>query len=186
MMRDPIDGLLSEHREIMAEVAGLRHAVRMLAERGDEALADALPALRAVGHMMGTRLLNHARKEDEALFPALERFFGTEGGPTYVMRQEHRDIHSVADLFRRTLRELNEVEHPAIVESGAKLRGLAESGGSAAELRQAGDAIVRLLDSHFDKEEAILFPMARQMLSPEAMQEVARKMDEIETAQAAG
>ena len=186
MMQDPIAHLLDEHREIMAHVADLRHAVRMLAERGDEALADSLPVLRAVGRMMGTQLLSHARKEDEALFPALERILGAGGGPTEVMRLEHRDIHAQAGLFRRTLQELNEVEHPAIVQGGASLRGLAESGGSAEELRRTGETIIRLLDMHFGKEEEILFPMARQILSPEALREVARQMEALEAAPAAG
>lgn len=185
-MHDPIRHLLDEHREIMAQVAGLRHAVRLLAERGEQALPDALPALRQVGRMMATRLLHHARKEDEALFPALESRLGGEGGPTGVMRQEHRDIHEQAALFHQTLQELNEVEHPAIVRSGARLRGLADSGGSAEELRRTGETIIRLLDMHFAKEEEVLFPMARGILTPEALDEVARRMEAIEVAPAAG
>jgi iron-sulfur cluster repair protein YtfE (RIC family) len=181
-MNDPIDQLLVEHREIMAEITTLRRAVAELRDRGDAALTDALPALRSVGRMMATRLLQHARKEDEALFPALERAFGTSEGPTAVMRQEHRAIHDRAGLFRETLRELNEVEHPAIVAGGATLRTLAERGGSAAALAETGEEIVDLLDLHFGKEEDILFPMARTMLSQDAMAEVGRRMGEIEAA----
>jgi hemerythrin-like domain-containing protein len=130
--------------------------------------------------MMGTRLLRHARKEDEALFPALERAFGTHEGPTAVMRQEHRAIHDRAGLFRETLRELNEVEHPAIVAGGATLRTLAERGGNAGTLADTGEEIVSLLDLHFGKEEDILFPRARSILSDEEMAEVGRRMEEIE------
>ena len=180
-MRDPIERLLDEHRTIMAQVEPLRRALRDLVKRGDAALPDALPALEQVGRMMGGELLRHAKKEDEALFPALEQVFGGGGGPTAVMRQEHRDIHARAELFRRTLHELNEVEHPAIVAGGAQLRSLAGAGASAAELRATGNQIVRLLDLHFAKEEDILFPMARDMLSAEALEQVARKMEEIET-----
>ncbi len=178
-MNDPIDHLLEEHKAIMADVEGLRRAVRHLNERGEAALEDSLPELRRVGEMMETRLLRHARKEDEALFPALEAIFGTEGTPTSVMRQEHRDIHAQADLFRKTLHELNVIEHPAIVAGGAHLRGLATAGGSARELKVTGEVIIRLLDMHFGKEETILFPMAREVLPPQAMSEVARKMEEI-------
>src|SRR5512134_2476165 len=120
----------------MAEVETLRAAIVSLNARGDAALPAALPALRSVGRMMATRLLRHARKEDEALFPALERVLGTSDGPTAVMRQEHRAIHDRAGLFRETLRELNEVEHPAIVAGGARLRTLAERGGNAAALAE--------------------------------------------------
>jgi len=179
-VHDPIDQLLQEHRDIMAEVDVLRRAVEDLHARGDAALPASLPALRSVGRMMATRLLRHARKEDEALFPALERVFGTSDGPTAVMRQEHRAIHDRAGLFRETLRELNEVEHPAIVAGGATLRMLAERGGNATALVETGMEIVSLLDLHFGKEEDILFPMARAMLSDDEMREVGRRMEAIE------
>ena len=179
-MHDPIDRLLQEHRDIMADVAVLRRAVEDLDVRGDAALPAALPALRSVGRMMATRLLRHARKEDEALFPALERVFGATDGPTAVMRQEHRAIHDHARLFRETLRELNEIEHPAIVAGGATLRTLVEQGGNAAVLARTGAEIVSLLDLHFGKEEDILFPMARAMLSEEDMATVGRGMEAIE------
>lgn len=181
-MNDPIDQLLLEHRDIMAEVATLRRAVAALRGRGDAALPDALPALRSVGRMMATRLLRHARKEDEALFPALEQAFGTREGPTAVMREEHRAIHERAGVFRETLRQLNEVEHPAIVAGGATLRTLAEQGADAAALAETGEEIVGLLDLHFGKEEEILFPMARAVLPEEAMAEVGRRMEAIEAA----
>ena len=176
---DPIDRLLGEHEEIMAEVAELRRAVRDLAAGGEAALPAATPALERVGRMMATRLLQHARREDEALFPALEEVLGA-GGPTGVMRLEHQEIHEQAALFRRTLHELNEVEHPAIVEGGGRLRMQVAAGADAGSLAATGAEIVRLLDLHFSKEETILFPMARQMLSPETLEDVARRMEALE------
>lgn len=178
-MRDPIDRLLEEHTAIMTEMAELRRAVRDLTERGEAALPAASGALASVSRMMATQLLAHARREDEALFPALEQIFGAEDGPTAVMRREHQEIHAQAALFRQTLHELNQVEHPAIVAGGARLASLVASGSSADALRAAGAEIIRLLDLHFSKEEAILFPMARQMLSPEALDDVARSMETI-------
>ena len=178
-LRDPIEHLLDEHREIMTEIDRLRDAVRDLEARGDAAVPASLSALQSVGEMMATRLLAHAKKEDEALFPALEDVFGRTGGPTAVMRREHRDIHAQAERFRETLRVLEEVEHPAIVAGGAKLRTMAAGSASAADLRAAGLEVIRLLDLHFAKEEDILFPMARQALSEQSMAEVASKMEEI-------
>jgi regulator of cell morphogenesis and NO signaling len=178
--RDPIDRLLEEHREIMAQVELLRGAVASLAKRGEPALPDALPAFESAGRMMATLLLSHARREGEALFPALESAFGGGGGPTMMMRQEHRMIHAQAELFHRTLHELEAVEHPAIVAGGAALRELTGRGGSAEGLRDTGAEIIRLLDLHFGKEEDILFPMARQALSPEELEEIALKMETIE------
>jgi iron-sulfur cluster repair protein YtfE (RIC family) len=178
-IRDPIEHLLRDHVEIMRDIDALRRALRTLEVRGEPAVAEALPALQAVGRMMATQLLLHARLEDEALFPAVESALGAAGGPTAVMREEHREIHAEAERFRATLRELREVEHPSIVSGGERLRGLASGGGSAEELRATGAEIVRLLDSHFGKEEAILFPMAREILGVEELAAVARRMEEI-------
>jgi iron-sulfur cluster repair protein YtfE (RIC family) len=184
-MRDPIERLLEEHRAILANVEHLRRALADLGGRGDDALPEVRPALEAVGEMMGTELLAHARREDEALFPALEAVLGGTDGPTGVMRAEHRAIHGQADRFRRTLHELNEVEHPAIVAAGARLRTLTASSaasGSAAELCAIGATILELIDLHFGKEEDILFPMARDLLAPEALRAVARRMEVLDAA----
>jgi regulator of cell morphogenesis and NO signaling len=177
---NPIDHMLEEHRDIMAQIMALRLAVKTLRERGDAALPASLPTLRSVSRMMATRLLVHARKEDEALFPAVESALGAPGGPTSVMREEHRTIHERASRFRETLRALQEQEHPAIVAGQAALRALAEGGGSATALADTGDEIVGLLDLHFAKEEEILFPMAREILTPEELAAVAARMERIE------
>ena len=86
-IHDPIAHLLEEHVDIMRQVQPLRRAVRDLEERGEEAVEGARTALEAVARMMATQLHRHARMEDEALFPALERVFGTVGTPTAVMRR---------------------------------------------------------------------------------------------------
>ena len=187
-MLDPIDQLLVEHREIMAEVETLRRTVNDLHARGEAALPGAIPALASAGRMMATRLLRHARKEDEALFPAIEHALGLPaaatpgagGGPTALMRDEHRVIHERSQVFRETLRELNEVEHPAIVAGGARLRALARGGTDAATLADTGEAVISLLDLHFGKEEDILFPMAREVLSRDDLRTVAECMAAIE------
>lgn len=177
-MHDPIDHLLDEHVVIMNQIEGLRRAIDDLRARGDAALPDTRPVLENVGRMMATTLHRHARKEDEALFPALEAVFGTSGTPTAVMREEHRAIHGRAELFRRTLHELNEIEHPKIVAGGEALRGMT-AGADAASLRHTAEEIVSLLDLHFGKEEDILFPMAREILDPDALAVVATKMEAI-------
>jgi iron-sulfur cluster repair protein YtfE (RIC family) len=177
---NPIDHLLAEHKEIMAQVADLRRALGTLSERGPAALPEVLPAFRSVTQMMATTLLRHARKEDEALFPALEAAWGrVEGTPTAIMRMEHSMIHNRANLFRETLRQLNEIEHPAIVSQGAQLQNAVETGADVEALQRVGDEIVRLLDAHFGKEEAILFPMAREILAAETLAAVMRRIEEI-------
>ena len=68
---NPIEYLLEDHRAIMAQIADLRKAAADLAARGYAALPDVLPVLGRIGKMMETQLALHAKKEDDALFPAL-------------------------------------------------------------------------------------------------------------------
>ncbi|MBI3763548.1 MAG: hemerythrin domain-containing protein [Chloroflexi bacterium] len=178
MSLDPIQHLLDEHKAIMAQVADLRKAVRDLEARGDAALPDSLPVLRRFGQLMETQLARHAKKEDEALFPALEALFGAEGTPTAVMRVEHAEIHRRGELFRRTLSELQTVEHPALEAKGEALRSLTGvKGGGADALRATATEIIELIEWHFGKEEQILFPMAEQMLDPETLAQVGSRME---------
>ena len=175
---NPIEHLLQEHCDIMAQVADLRRVVAALEARGEAALPEALPVLGRIGRMMETQLAQHARKEDEALFPALEACIGADAGrgPTSAMRLEHREIHSQGELLRQTLSELNEVEHPRIEAAGAKLRELTATGSEAKALRANAEEIIRLLDAHFAKEEQILFPLAENLLDAQALTEVGRRM----------
>lgn len=161
----------------MSQVAEMRTAVVDLAARGEAALPEAMPVMARVGRMMETQLAKHAQKEDEALFPALEAIFGVDGGPTKVMRMEHVDIHAQGELLRKTLRELNDVEHPAIEAGAARLTAMANQAASAPSVKATAEEIIRLLDMHFAKEEQILFPMAENMLDPEAMSEVGKAME---------
>lgn len=173
---DPIEHLLYEHVEIMDQISDLHAAARDLAAHGEAALPEALPVLRHIGHMMETQLALHARKEDEALFPVIEAALGGDS-PTITMRQEHRDIHAQGELMRQTLRELNEVQHPAIESGGARLRSLAANGGSAESLRATAEEIIDLLEAHFSKEEQMLFPMAENLLDAETLEAVGAKIE---------
>ncbi|MBX7233224.1 MAG: hemerythrin domain-containing protein [Caldilineales bacterium] len=181
MAQHPIKTLLREHAEIMAEVGHMRLAVQQLADQGDAAVAEALPVFAAVAQMMATQLELHRQKEDQVFFPAIEAVIG-QFGPTSVMRIEHQQIHAQGVLLRETLYELNQVQHPAIEAGAAKLRGLVAAGGSAVALRRAGEEIIDLLNSHFGKEEHILFPMAQSLLDGVALSEIAARFEEMDAA----
>jgi regulator of cell morphogenesis and NO signaling len=161
---DPIDHLLRDHRAIMEGIEPLRRAIPDLRTGGPGALEAALPALEAAERVVATRLLLHARKEDEALFPAIEAALG-DAGPTAMMSHEHRAIDDVA-RYRALRREL-ETAGPSV--AGA----LADT---AAEL-------LDLLDRHFDKEEVVLFPIARDVLSSATKAEIAARLESLEAAE---
>ncbi len=155
MLMNPIQQLLREHADIMAQVAELRSVGHDLTARGEVALPEALPVLRRVSHMMETQLALHARKEEEALFPAIEALIGRDGSPTDVMRLEHADIHA----------------------QGEALRALLAQAADVVALSTTADEIIALLDMHFTKEEQMLFPMIESLLDEATGAEVSAKME---------
>ena len=175
---DPVDHLLEEHREIMARLVEVRAATQELSDRGQAALDSSLPVLRRFGELMATTIELHARKEDEALFPAVEAALGSGFGPTQVMRSEHQTIRSQGEDFQKTLNELKNVEHPALEAKREALSALLGSNpADAMALPTTAAAIIELLDSHFAKEEQILFPLARQVLDPRTKESVITTME---------
>jgi len=177
MPQDPIDRLLAEHVELQRQFTPLRDALRALESGGQPALDAALPALRDVSRVMSGDLIAHAKREDEIFFPAVERALGEDFGLTQVMREEHVEIHHGTELFRDTLRQLQEVDHPAIVAGGEALRTLLDQGADAARLKTVCRTLLEQIDRHFEKEEQVLFPMSRDILDAGSLRDVALAME---------
>ena len=175
---DPVDHLLAEHREIMARLVEVRTATQELSDRGQAALDSSLPVLRRFGELMATTIELHARKEDEAFFPAVEAVLGSGFGPTEVMRSEHRTIRAQGELLQKTLGELRTIDHPALEAKREALRVLLQPGPTdGLALPKTAREILELLDTHFAKEEQILFPLARQILDATAKASVAAAIE---------
>ena len=83
---------------------------------------------------------SHANLEEELLFPALEAHMGTTG-PLAVMRTEHDEIEQA----------LRQIEAAQSLDEGAECVARALS----------------VLRDHFQKEEEVLFSIARQTLDEE-------------------
>ncbi len=106
-------------------------------------------------------LQGHIIQEEELLFPIFEKRSGmTDGGPTAVMRMEHRQIKGF-------LEEMN-------------ARVLA---GTSENLDELGVALLELLISHNQKEESILYPAIDRMVSDEDRKKLLGDMANISPAQ---
>lgn len=104
---------------------------------------DSLPSLQNRIAAFAFALESHAGLEDELLFNALEPHLGTAGGPLAVMRMEHNQI---TDLLGK-------------IESASELE----------PTRAFAKQMIQITRGHFQKEEQILFRMARQFLSEEEL-----------------
>ena len=104
---------------------------------------DSLPNLQNRITAFAFALEAHAGLEDELLFNALEPHLGTAGGPLAVMRMEHDQI---TDLL-----------------------GKIESADNLESARALAKQMIQITRGHFQKEEQILFRMARQALSEDEL-----------------
>jgi hemerythrin-like domain-containing protein len=140
------DVLKDEHRGVERMLAIVEAAGKRL-EAGGDVPADLY--LSAVDFFRGFTDGCHHAKEEEKLFPAMEkRGVPREGGPIGVMLAEH-------EQGRAYVR--------AIAEAAARYSKGDKSAASA--LIQNGRGYVELLRQHIAKEDRVLFPMADKVLS---------------------
>lgn len=116
--------------------------------RGDWTVAE------TKGRRFAASLDRHFAMEEEVLFPAFERATGMSGGPPAVMRAEHAQMR---DLLGR-------------MDAALTAR-------DATAWLSAGETLLILIQQHNMKEEGILYPMADNVLAPEAGDVVGRMAD---------
>ena len=87
-------------------------------------------------------LTRHIRIEEELVFPFFELRSGLSGGPTAVMREEHRIIQNALGLIREALAARDE-----------------------RAFRAGMNALGDVLPEHREREERVLYPITDRMLS---------------------
>ncbi len=101
-------------------------------------------------------LQRHIVWEEDLLFPLWEEKSGmSEGGPTFVMRAEHRQIGEQLEAIHLKVAD----ENP--------------------ESDQEERVLLGLLDSHNMKEERVLYPSIDHLTTPEECQGLFQKMNQI-------
>jgi len=159
-----IENLLAEHREVekvLADLEGLLDDFLTNAEVPD----SSKQALRDIADFLARGLILHIKKEDDGLFPALEKFLPRGAGPLAVMLEEHREITQLYLGLRDGVAGLDQSR--------------ATSAPSAVRIRDNGRPLIHLLRAHLSKEERILFPFAEGHLSEEDDRRILEKYDEI-------
>jgi regulator of cell morphogenesis and NO signaling len=101
-------------------------------------------------------LERHIVWEEDLLFPLWEEKTGmSDGGPTFVMRNEHRQIKELLE---------------AIHNKGAEHNPDSD---------QEEQALLKLLGSHNLKEERVLYPSIDQVTTPEECENIFQKVRQI-------
>jgi hemerythrin-like domain-containing protein len=159
-----VDTLLAEHRRVenvLAELEGLIDDFLTNAE----VPAAAKQALGDIGDILARDLVLHILKEDQGLFPALEKFLPREQVPLAVMLHEHEEITQAFQGLRKGIAELD--QHPST------------HGRAAARITDHGRWLIQALRSHLFKEEHVLFPFAEARLGEEDDQEIVKRFQAV-------
>jgi hemerythrin-like domain-containing protein len=158
---DAIETLMNEHRVIERVLDGL---VAFAAEVGRKGTTEKEELSRFVTFIREFADACHHGKEEDILFATMvEHGFPRNGGPIAVMLREHDQGRGLVQILR---------ERSA---SGAPW-----SDGDRHDIAEVAAAFADLLRAHIHKEDAILYPMAEQHLSPEVMGEVGEACERYE------
>ncbi len=149
-MNDPLKRFEEEHQEALGRLRELESAATSL--RASDDVEESLATARDVHGFLSTAVREHNENEERALFGHL----GDEA-PTELFVEEHG-----------TLRSLE-----------GDLSAAIESGDPDAVARSAF-AVIETLRAHIDREDNMLFPMARDLLGRDGLNRVARALEELD------
>jgi hemerythrin-like domain-containing protein len=150
---DAIETLMTEHRTIERVLDALvgfsEDAVRRTATEKEE-LGRFVTFVREFADAF------HHGKEEDILFAAMvEAGFPRNGGPIAVMLHEHDQGRGLVQILKAR------AEQPG-----------PWSDADRHEIAEVSRGFSQLLHAHIHKEDAVLYPMAEQHLTPEAMAQV--------------
>lgn len=161
-MQRATHSLEQEHRTIEKILRVIGVLVDELTENrdiDDDILRDLCQFLRVHGHQC------HHGKEESYLFPMLERHgVPEEGCPLGALRHEH---------------ERSRVLTQKLVQASAEYAANRHDGSSA--LSEVLRNIAQFYPAHIWKEEYLLFPMARKVLSEEDDQRLLKEFKSVES-----
>jgi hemerythrin-like domain-containing protein len=155
------EDLIQEHNAVLVALKILTKVAAAIGAKEDQASAHLEQLL---GFFKGFVDLCHHAKEEDVLFPELERRgVKRDGGPIGVMLAEH-------EIGRGHVR--------AMTERLLELRG--GIAGAAMGIADHGRAYREILEAHISKENNVLFPMADRLISSDMAARLVEQFDAIE------
>ncbi len=153
---DPIAQLIKEHEQALQKLQLLNRTTDEFIEDGfsEERFEKILWAARYIKEEVSV----HNLSEEKLLFPALERHVE---GPTKSLRADHKELEEAHGEFEDSIRRVRENPYDRT---------------AITDLVSSGKSVVRIFVNHIHKENDILFPIARKVLSKEELRSIARRI----------
>ncbi len=157
----PVNTFMEEHKIILASLNELGAVVESLKKIDSfEGMSRDLEKLKDISHHL-VEAESHHQREEESLFPKLEKHDITE--PSEVFRMDHVE-------FRKRKQELYKLAHNP---EDYEFKGIKE------KIIELGEYLTTELESHIFKEDNILYQIALQVLTDEEWKEAKRESDKI-------
>ncbi|QUL97823.1 MAG: DUF438 domain-containing protein [Candidatus Fermentithermobacillus carboniphilus] len=161
----PLHTLISEHELILGFIDSVEKVAKAFSTKSswskdaeEERLLEIL--VESAYELVETE--KHHQREEEALFPAIERQGIT--GPTRIMRLEHEELRPKKKALLETARKARQMEFETF----------------NAKLQELSSFIAFNLREHIFKENTILYPAAFKAINdPFTWEDIKRKCDEI-------
>jgi len=145
---DPLARFEAEHREALGELDLLEEVVAAL-EAGESLDQHAMKAQVVLSFLEGT-LQRHNHCEEQALFPLIQG-----QAPTTTFENDHAILRSLEQELEEALDPPEDC--PAVVTTCRR--------------------IIDILRDHIDREDKVLFPMARKLLGADGLARVAERIE---------
>lgn len=151
-----IELLEHDHRQALRKLRRLRQDVKGVKDY--ETIDVARESIRQFADFLAEVIAVHFQQEEVALFPMLKQKLGEAYGPVDAMLDDHRQIVAAHDKLTGELKKDRPDRH---------------------ELVTAAEIILDVLEPHIDKEDEVIQPLARRLLSQEELQQVDLKAREV-------
>ncbi len=157
----PIHTMMEEHKMILDFIDKLQKTADKIESAKDfDEVPDELEMLEHIAEHL-VEADKHHQREEEVLFPMLEKFGITE--PPEIMREEHEELKPKKKELYKIAKEYKYISYPKFVR---KVKDIAKY-------------LIKKLPDHIYKEDNILYPMAVQIIPKEKWKEIKKKCDEI-------
>ncbi|MDP2718847.1 MAG: hemerythrin domain-containing protein [Dehalococcoidia bacterium] len=162
----PTDHLKEEHQNVKKKLDTLEHIFQNL-DKKDE-VSDKLKELAS---FFKTEFWVHFTKEEEALFPEMEKYVPKDMGPIGMMLEEHVAL-------KNTNEELQKLYPVYLGNSG--------NAETITLIKRHGFRFIQALRDHIYKEDNVLFMMADEQLNKSQVDSINNQFKDIENKQTAG
>jgi hemerythrin-like domain-containing protein len=144
---DPLVRFSMEHEQALAALDRLERAAVALAAR--DPAEPHLRTVREVCETLVTTVREHNENEERVLFPLI-----CEDAPCQLFEEEHVALRELEQRLQQAL----DGPHPE------------------RDIPPVAHALVDLLKAHIEREDQVLFPMARALLGEEGLARIARML----------